>query len=161
MAAKSDRPRSSGALVKKMALRVGGLLLALFLVWVVVIGYFSTQRMTWDTQSRDFLNTALIPVLNDPSVFALRALADREWRKELVRRARPLTRRLRRLGPLQAFRVRGGAELLWRHDLTIVARYRLLARFRRATVVFRVALIKPHHSWRVSQLRIVHEGRSS
>jgi len=119
-----------------MALRVGGLLLRAVLGWVVVIGYSSTRRMTWDTQSRDFLNTALIPVLNDPSVFALRALADRGWRKELVRRARPLTRRLRQLGPLQAFRVRGGAELLWGHDLAIVARYRLFARFRRTTAVF-------------------------
>lgn len=142
-----------------MALRGAGLLLVLYLGWVVVIGYFSTQRMAWNTQSRDFLNAALIPVLNDPSIFAFRALADRRWREELNREGGPLTRTLIHLGPLQAFRVRGGAELLWRHDPAIVARYRLFARFRRGTAVFQIAFVRHHGSWRVSQLRIAHENR--
>lgn len=160
MVARSDFPHSTKALVKKVALRVSGLVLTLYLGWVVVIGYSSTQRMIWNTQSRDFLKAALIPVLNDPSVFAFRALADRRWRKELSRNGRPLTRALGHLGPLQAFRVRGGAELLWLHDLAIVAHYRLFARFRRGTAVFHIAFLRHHGSWRVSQLRVVREHRS-
>ena len=161
VAARSDFPRSTRVLIKKMVLRVAGLLLALYLGWVVVIGYSSAQRMAWNTQSHDFLRTALIPVLNDPSVFAFRALADRRWRRDLNQDGRPLARTLSHLGPLQAFRVRGGAGLLWRHGLTIVARYRLHARFQKGAAVFRVALVKRHGSWRVSRLRIIREGRFS
>lgn len=155
-----DSLRATKALIKTMMLRAAGLLLVFYVGWVVVIGYCSTQRMTWNIQSRDFLNAALIPVVNDPSVFAFRALADPRWREELNREGGSLTRTLTHLGPLQAFRVRGGTELLWRHDLTIAAHYHLFARFRGGTAVFQVALIKHHNSWRISQLRIMHEGRS-
>lgn len=159
MAARSEF-RGATNLIKRLALRVAGLLLVLYLGWVVAIGYSSAQRVVWGTQSRAFLKTALIPVLNDPSVFALRALACRRWRKDLDRDGRPLVRTLSRLGPLQAFRVRGGAGLLWRHGLTIVARYRLHTRFRRGAAVFRIGLVKRRGSWRVSHLRILREGRS-
>ncbi len=140
---------------------MSGILLGLYLGWVVGIGYYSAHRAIWNAQSRSFLHMALIPVLNDPSVFAFHALADPRWRKALNRDGRPLVSQLTELGPLQASQLRGGAELAWFHKFAIVAHYRLRGRFRNGTGLFRIVLIKRHGAWRIAELRIVSKGRSS
>lgn len=146
--------------MKKFVPRMGGLLLVLYLGWVMGIGYYSTHRTIWTAESRHFLDRALVPILNDPSVFAFHALADHAERQGLNRDGRALVHELTELGPLRAFQVRGGAELVWSHGPTISARYHLRAHFQRGAALFRIALVKRHGSWLISTLQITRTASS-
>ena len=147
--------------MKKATLRMGGTLLGLYLAWAVVLGYYSTHRVIWNEQSRDFLDMAIVPALNDPSLSAFRALGSPNWQKTLKSSGKPLVQALVSLGPLHAFHVRGGANLAWFHHFTIAARYQIRAKFQKGTAIFRVALAKHHASWQITQLTIIHKTRIS
>jgi len=140
--------------VKQTTLRIGGILLGLYLAWAIALGYYSTHKVIWSAQSRDFLDIAVVPILNDPSLPAFRALASPRWQKALNQNGKPLVQTIVALGPLRAFRVRGGPSLAWFHHFTVAAHYRLRAQFHKGIAVFHVTLKKHRASWHITQLTI-------
>ncbi|HUW97840.1 MAG TPA: hypothetical protein VMV40_03215 [Acidiferrobacter sp.] len=147
--------------MKQTAFRVGGVLLGLYLAWAIALGYYSTHRVIWDAESHSFLDVAVVPTLNDPSLSALRALGGPHWQKALDQNGGPLVRTLVGLGPLRALRVHGGSGLAWFHSFAVTAHYHVHAWFRNGTAVFRIALEKHGLSWRVTRLAIARKtGRS-
>ncbi|MHB8253029.1 MAG: hypothetical protein ACYDEV_04885 [Acidiferrobacter sp.] len=143
--------------MKKTTLRIGGILLGLYLAWAVALGYYSTHRVIWNAQSRDFLDIAVVPTLNDPSLSAFRTLASARWQKTLDHDGKPLVKTLVALGPLYAFHVHGSSGLAWLHNFTIAAHYRIHAQFQQGAAVFRIALKKRHASWKITQLTVVRK----